>query len=408
MKSLKKSGYILLLTMIILSSISLLLLTIIRQSSIYFNLNRSFYDLYNEKKYILDAIVIVKDLLLAKDKKSEESKKEDQEKNPNKRFFDFFKFYWLYCNRWLEYSIVNDLHNVDVNMKIYITCHDGKIPLLHPLIVFKNEINKNNNSNYGNAAKQEKNDDLSDKILKHNVDLNNFFSALEKIYKQENSILNSLLSIGEDGKNVREKGDFIKTFQGYIRSALYLPSQLCDIYRFSDKNIDFKSLYKKVYAYGVSSDKKNKPSSLSDFFSVNNVLLYPLFYSPVVISALSNKEIQLTDEIRNKIVQDGINFIGQKDTIAHEKFWHDVIEKNLKVPYPKDFFNNNEIKKIVSGKVGYPQFIEVILQITVSERDLFVLINFEKNVKYDKTNKKEHSQNREYVVTSIQVFPIEK
>jgi hypothetical protein len=417
---LKKSAYILLMTMIILSSLSLLLLKMIKESSAYFNLNRAFDYQYNEKKNIIDAIVVVKDLLLV-EKKRDDNKKNgtDQKKNPNGRFADFFEFYWLYGNRWLDYSLVHD-GGITTNIKVYITFNDGKIPINYPLKKFF-DIKKNldfehqgaaENSSGNNDASNDQNQSSGgndpEKILKNNPSIEEFLKVLGSLEKDENSFLKKLIThIAEaTGAQDNKKIGIVSLVQNYIKKILYPPNRLIDLFSLLNDSSEIADLYQKLYCYD-SAGEKNKRLSVSDVFAVDTSTLNMLFVSPGVMSILGNKQIEINDEVRRNIVKDGIQFIGEKNTVECQKFWETVLEKHVGIKYPHEFFSNSEVKKITSGKVSYPDYIEVILQVNNAERNIFALVCFEKNRKYDKTNEKEHNQNREYLIRSIQIFPNE-
>ena len=397
MQKKKKKGYILLLTMIILSSLSILLLTIIRESQIYFNLNKAYARLYNNKKYILDAIAIIKDLLLVnKDKKS--NNQESRTKDSNAKITDFVKFYWGYCNRWLEYTIFNELQNIDAKIRIYITFADGKIPLAYPINLFEKEKQKNNES-------ENNIDNVNENILKNSHELNQFLEILKLFEKDENSLFNKIFLFDQSNEENRKKLIISNILTNYMKKTSHLPTSISSFYQAVCDENETKNINQKIYQYQTEKSLNDKKKSISDCCSFNNEKINLLYISPTLLSILANKEIPFNDEIKNKIIQDIVEFIKSKSSIDNQQFWNSVIEKNFKIPFPTNFFENPSIKKITSTELLYPQSIEIILQITILNKDSFILVNFEKNSKYDKTNEEGLHQNQEYLLNSIQVLP---
>ena len=100
-------GYILLLTMIILSSIILLLFTVINTNRLAEGFSSTMLNKQEEYLLLQSGIAITQSLISSQKEKSEDKKEEktvkEQEKTKESEI-SYFKLYWQKCNKWLEFK----------------------------------------------------------------------------------------------------------------------------------------------------------------------------------------------------------------------------------------------------------------------------------------------------------------
>lgn len=421
----KRSGYVLLLTMIILSSIFLLAITIIRKTQIAQGTVTAMHSKHKQFKYLMNAITLIKDLLIVKDEQGSKEKSEGEKKKSLQEMIYFFNFYWEYGNRWLNYTLYNQKYDIDAKISFYITIEDGKFPLKK---IFKEYVEEQN--------KEKKNDDASGEVISQDgekpkeekraeenkkdtisqdkrngeegenkestiAQKNNFLKEMkiifEKLELSEKNSIKKLFQLKEKGAN--DKKSFLWTIiEKYAKKSKISP---CSLEMLFDKNI----FANKDFLYNIkssNSEQEKKKSALYDLISVDNNTINPLFISPVLLEAVIGKEVPLSNEVRSKIINDGKKYVEKNDkNIRIEDFWKQVIEKNIDAPYPREIFDNREMQKMVQKNVNYPECISTIVKIEILDRSLFALVTFEKNKRYDKDNEEYHNQSREYLIKSI-------
>lgn len=397
----KQSGYILLLTMIIISSLFLLVITIVQKTQIANLTVKTMLRKHEQHKYLANAIAILKDLLIIK--------KNEKNKNINE-INNFFNFYWQYANRWLFYTIYNEKYDIDAKISLYITIEDGKFPLS---FIFKeytkekdfneenNEENNTNSDEYINNKEKKSIEKFSlDEITKKNKSLQEIKTIFEKIESSSKSNIQKLLNIKQNNNENNKKSKIWEKINLYMQNNKKEPFLLDDIFYNKPDKIN-------IYQIEKLDDKNDtKKSGIYDLLSLENTKIAPLFLSPTLIEVFGQKEFKITDEVRTKIINSGNQLLNNNNsTITIEDFWKDVLEKNIGIPYPQEIFSNQEIKKIINENINYPQCISAIVNIELFNKNILSLIVFEKNQKYDKNNEECDNQNREYLIKSIYILP---
>lgn len=428
----KKPGYILLLTMIIVSSIFLLVISVVIKNRLV-NSTANTISLKHEQNILFtSAISIVKSLLsfdeLNKNNKKlkheNNSKNEINIKNTEKNSKKdektlpllFFNFYWKQCNKWLNYKFINNKYNLDGIISIYLTIEDGKFPLKKLYAEYEKEINKESEKNetkneeknniINEDNNKEKNNLNIDKNLKNNI----FLEKIKKIFnelEEKSNIFKKIISYKKkkNDKNELDKNSLIiKMISKYFKKgSKKSPSILQDAFN--------EEFLKNEHIYGNLNnlEKSKKEYGIQDIFSVSTNHCSLWYLAPGLIEFLDKKPIKLDDESRKKILDAGKKYFEKADNneIKLDDLWNNLYANTFNIPYPKEFFEIDKTQKIFTSDINLPDCFSALIKIEIINSILFGIVLFEKNKKYVKSNEDNNSQNQEYLIKSIYILPFE-
>lgn len=421
----KKKGYILLLTMIIVSSIFLLVISVVIKNRLV-NATANTISLKHEQNILLaSGISIVKSLLsfdeLNKNnnKLKNETNKTNTEKNNKKDErllpFLFFNFYWKECNKWLKYKFINNKYNLDGKISIYLTIEDGKYPLKKLYAEYDKEINKENEKNEkkneekNNIINKDNNKEKTNLDLDKHLENNIFLEKIKKIFndlEEKSNIFKKIIS--HKKKNAKNESDknslIIKMINRYFKKGgKQIPSILQDA--FNEEFLKIEHIYGNLDA--VDSNKKEH--GLQDIFSVSNNYCSLWYLAPGLIEYLNKKPITLHDEERKKILDAGKKYFEKIDNneIKLDDLWNHLYANTFNIPYQKEFFEIEKTQKIFTSDINLPDCFSALIKIEIINNILFGIVLFEKNKKYVKTNENNNTQNQEYLIKSIYILPFE-
>ncbi len=436
----KYKGYVLLLTMIIISSIFLLVIKIISKNSLVNSTAKTISIKHEQNILFASAVSIVKSLLsfdeLNKNQKkinnqNKEIKDVKEIKTESKEAIEtkeeskdinlpllFFNFYWKECNKWLEYKFFNNKYNLNGTISIYLSIEDGKFPLKNLYIEYEKEINKDkkdiditeskNTDNKNNTLNTDPKNDTEN--IEKQLEKNNFLQKIKTIFKkyeEKNSIFNKINSNNKKKSDLENNKDsfIFKLINKYFKKGnTKIPFLLIDA--LNDESLQNENIYGDLT---ISKNNPKKSYGLQDCYSLSNNNCSLSYISPALIEFIGQKAIQLNNETRTKIIESGKKYFDKSNSseIKNEDLWNALYSKNLNIEYQKEFFDINDTRKIYNSKIDIPSGFSALIKIEILNRTLFGIAFFEKNLKYVNNNKDSYNQNQQYLISSIYILPFE-
>lgn len=431
----KYNGYILLFTMLLVSSIFLLVMSIITKNRLANSVAQTIGVKHEQNILILNALAIIQSLInnpinkpISNDQgnksinlTSNEIKKEytgNKDNDKNKLIESYFELYWQQCNRWLHYQLNYDQHKFDGVISIYLTVEDGKLALKKFYQEYYSELkkekekqdekseenqknkdeNKNSNAKKSNNEKEgpkggehEGRDTINEVELQKSTFLKEIKEKFEKL-EEKNLILKELFEKKDNKNNKSAIINLVKIHFDNNRNGS-MPINLLDVFC---GVIEHNRIFGE---FGEAKEISEKPlSSFYNLASIENEEVALLYASPSLLEFLSQKKIDFTQEMRNKILEKGLIYCKQNTQNSLEKLWSALFSEIISVPYPKEILDNQVINKIFSSQLGIPYFFSAIIKVEVMKSTLFAIATFEKTKIFDKDNK-------EYLIKSIYILP---
>lgn len=431
----KQSGYVLLLVMLLVSSLFLLVMSVITKNRLGNSLAHTISIKHEQNLLLSSAIGIIQSLLYNNtnykktdgeepiNQKSETNieKKEYTEKEKKELIASYFRFYWQYCNKWLEYPLEYEKQKLEGNISIYLMVEDGKLALQKFYLEYdialkkekrgkneKSQTNEQNNNENQSIHDKKSNDEkekskneehenrttITDEKIENIAFLKTIKEKFEKL-EEKNLIL----------KNLFQTKNEQKAFESIIVRLLKMntPEEINSIYPLSLFDASRGKINeKKIFGDLINKQEKehSETYAFSHFYSLENKITSLLYLSPAILELLSGKKIDINGDTRKQIIEESTTFFKNGDTATTEKIWNAFFAKITKTSYQKDFFDNNEIKKIFSTQLEIPDFFSAIIKIDILKNSFFAYVVFEKNVFLNEDN-------AHYFVKSIYIIPNE-
>lgn len=417
----KENGYILLLSMLMISLMSLLVTSILIKVYSTKNLIKTLSIKHDDHLILANAINFAQAFLneensddKSSDRNNDKNKEDNKETNNNnaekdkKIVLGLYKNVWTNFYKWITYDFNQDADLFDAKISFYFMCEDGKVPVSKMIsnvinLVKKKEKVEDDKSegnkpqiNSSEEKKEEvKNDPKQDNLIKQYDD---FFKKI----MEKSSALKSFKKPGseEDKKENKEDGLFKKIFNKYKSYNTELESEsLWNLFGSNANSILMYTILNNKNNEDIENkiieEKKDSNDSykIGDFLSVYNDKCSIFYINPSFMEVCTKTEkFVLNDEIRKKIIEAGQKIINNNDS-NFKNIWNDLYKKTCSLDYPgenfkevfkDDFFDNNKI----------PKYISVIIKINYFQSSFYYFVLFEKTASFGKSN-------REYLVKQL-------
>lgn len=410
-------GYILLLTMIILSSIILLLFTVINTNRLAEGFSSTMLNKQEEYLLLQSGIAITQSLISSQKEKSEDKKEEktvkEQEKTKESEI-SYFKLYWQKCNKWLDFTLTEKEHGQEGKIKIYLMVEDGKLPLQRILSEYNNQAKGNKNEeNQTNDENQTKfKNEHEQKILSKEKATETKGIERENIEQKEKLLETSLFfkTLLEKFSPLEAKNQLLKQLtiklKGRTQNKATKESFLGSCLQFHieqkrEKHLPLSCLDAlprneeiQTHIFPENEEKRG----IMNLYSAENKTLSLLYASPEVLELLSEKKIIFNEETRKKILEKEGELFKNGFT-SEEKTWNTLYTKTLELKYPKDIIEDSELKKLFVTKSDPPEIFSALLHITTFSGSLLALVTFKKE--FTKSKKDSY----EYLLKSVYIIP---
>jgi hypothetical protein len=428
----KQQGYVLLLTMIIVSSIFLLVISVVVKNRLINSTAKTISLKHEQNILFMSGVSIVKALLsldelnknnkntkneILPDNKDTQTEKHNTKKDEKKLPLLFFNFYWNKCNKWLKYKFINNKFNLDGTISIYLSIEDGKFPLKKLYAEYEkqikketeNEPNQNNTESKENKNKTDKDDIKKETDLEKEMQKNQFLEKIKKIFidrEEKSNLFKKIISNKKkEGKGDLNKNSLIMTIinNHFKTGGKQTPSLFQDA--FNDQSLNNEDLY----GNKNTTDVYKKEYGIQDVFSLSNNSSSLWYIAPALIEFLDKKPLTLHEDIRKKIIDSGKTYFEKTNTgdIKTDDLWNALYAGAFNIPYQKEFFDMDGTQKIFTTDIDLPHCFSALIKIEILNTVLFGLVFFEKNKKYVKSNENNNSQNQEYLIKSIYILPFE-
>jgi len=308
-----KQGYILILTLMILTIAAMLVTQLYRRGIVFVHFDSLMIKREKAKSLALSGVELAIDQLTVEKKKKDTPPENEEGKKKEDESQILFKRIFSHLNLWQTFDLKEKVDGIDGQIQLCLMCEEGKIPL-------------NQWFNF------EKGEFASDEIKSF---MKQVFAALRKFVKNK-----ELFGIFEK---------FLKQRQDKLNDATELL-----------KNKEFQALFKQYVFYEPpekNMKKDKRPVFLMDIFSVwsSSDSLSALLFSDSLSGLLNlNRADVLTtkkrDEVGKKIVKD------LKKNQSLEELW----KSNLKSLYGKDFKNLPKERDTVFTSEFNPQTFSVL------------------------------------------------
>jgi hypothetical protein len=437
----KQKGFVLILVMLLVSSLTFLVVNIIMSTYTARNLLSTLKQKHDEQKLLACSIELAKALLSGAFDKQDENQSvslESEEKLPEsveskdqsaqhsnnddkKNNLALFKMYWNNAYQWKNYQLSHETEGVDGKVSLYVMCENGKIPCKKFIDMVREEQKKQNNKkekgeeldgNKDQSAeniqeqKQEGEKDLSDDDKEKNIKKileGTLFKGLNEWFlkmKEKSSALKSIGGLSAE-ENMKDPGqsnssksvieEWLTEYEKRSKDKYQKPHSL---WQFLPEKLRTKSLY----GASIKIDKKNENGDrekyeIGDLCSVYNDNCNVFYTAPAVLEAMGAEGFQLTNEIRSEIIKAGTEAINKQSENSFEKIWTLLYAKPCKMQYPKEMLQNVDTDTIFSTSLT-PRYFSVLCKIEYKNSNLLALVLFEKMVSFGK-------HKRDYAIKQI-------
>lgn len=409
----KENGYILLLSMLMISLMSLIVTSILIKVYSTKNLIKTLSIRHNDHLILSNAVNFAQAFLNeegSEDKSSDNSdnKENDHSEKEKKIVLSLYKNIWTNFYKWISYDFNEDTDFFDAKIVFYFMCEDGKIPIYQMILNVINLVKKKekaeDNKSENNKSEENVSVEKKDEV-KNNPKEDNLIKEYDDFFKKINEKSSALKSFKkpvseEDKKENKEDGLFKKIFNKYKSYNTELESE--SLWNLFGSNANEVLVYNVLNAQNnekienkVIEEKKdlNNSYKIGDLLSIYNDKCSIFYINPAFMEILTKSEkFILNDEIRKKIIEAGQKIINNND-FNFKNIWNDLYKKTCSLDYPgenfkeifkDDFFDNNKI----------PKYISVIIKINHLQSSFYSFVLFEKTASFGKNN-------REYLVKQL-------
>lgn len=420
----KQNGFILLLTMLIISAMSLIVMSVSLKVFVSRNLISILNQNHERNILLSNSISIIQSIISNPKNKNNKSNENELEKNLNNNkneketsenkkdkskelYKNIFNMIWSDFYKWQKINLSNENDGINAEISYYLMCEDGKIGInnfIKKINKFnkKNKDNDENKDNLNSNNQQNKNNESSES--KENNDK-------KDNEKNENSKKNYLKIVNEFFKKIKEKSSAIKyTYSELIEKGNENSDQKT-ISSSSEKEF-ITEIYKKYESYknellpeslwslfgnlvgdkelyslkNKTSEKENDKNSINfktgDIFSTYNKKTSIFYLCPALIESLNKGEkFELTEENKKKIIENGSKIISSENNSNIKEIWGKIYP----IPFPDEAFKELKPEDFFSIDKT-PNNISAIIEISQNDFTITALVVFEKNAFFGKNS----------------------
>lgn len=424
----KKNGFILLLTMLIISAMSLIIMSVSLKVFVSRNLISILNQNHERNILLSNSISIIQSIISNPKNKNNKSNENEINNNLNNKdnnnnneketpenkkdksneiYKNIFNMIWSDFYKWQKINLTNENDGINAEISYYLMCEDGKIAI-------NNFIKKINKFNKKNKDSDENKDNLNSNNQKNkNNESTESKENNDKKYneKNENSKKNYLKNVNEFFKKIKEKSSAIKyTYSELIEKGNENNDQKT-ITSSSEKEFIIE-IYKKYESYknellpeslwslfgnlvgekelyslkNKTSEKENDKNSINfktgDILSTYNKKTSIFYLCPALIESFNKGEkFEPTEENKKKIIENGSKIITSNNDLKIKDIW----TKIYPIPFPDEIFKELKDEEIFSTN-KIPNNISAIIEISQNDFTISALVVFEKNTFFGKNS----------------------
>jgi hypothetical protein len=390
----KKSGYVLIIVMLIVASISLLVMSVTYRVFTGRALISTLSHFSTKQLLLTNGIAIVQSMLSqnSQEEEKEDTAKAQNLKNKNEHFKKLFKMFWKNAYKWTTYTFSEEEDGASGKINIYLMCESGKLPIgniIETILKHNKEKDKKSEGENSNNSEGELQKNITANESKESTSDNNDGNIKADIFKKENmkfwkAFFSKNIEKSEIFKNLlnndsKKEKDILKkwveNFNNY-KQKIEAPS----IFYFLGTSIPENILiYSKKENLEKNNNKQISSFKIGDLLSTYSKKLCIGFLSPALISIFAPDKFSFDEKTRESFLKNIENNkeLNEKTLENPEKAWDLFFKKTLNIQFPKEFLSEIEKNNLLCQN-SIPNFFSAIISIEFDMENLTAFVLFEK------------------------------